>query len=224
MAELKSRWLRDLLIIPLIVGLIVAIFNFVLPRFFEKEKEISYIIDPPSTYLTKETAGDLKIMINDKPIDSLYAYKVRFWNSGDVSLTELPIRYVFDTLRMWDKVFAAIHETEPEYEFGEIREEGSDSESKRFVYSLLNPGDRVTATFLSNATGNISFHTKAEGLSVNEVLITGREKFTKIMSVLVGIIAAILAMFFSHFITTIDKISDEVYILIRGSLKKLIGK
>lgn len=220
MAELETRWWRDLLLIPLIVGLVVAFFTFVLPMLFKDKKEISYIIDQPSAYLTKETAGDLKVTINDKPIKSLYAYKVRFWNSGDVSLTELPIRYVFDTLRMWDKVFVAIHETEPEYEFGEIREEGSDTESKRFVYSLLNPGDRVTATFLSNATGNISFHTKAKGLSVKQVQVSGREKFVKLMSVFVGMIAAILALFFSHFTTTIDKIADRLYILMRGGLKK----
>jgi len=191
----KSRWL-ELVIIPLLVGVVLVIFSFILPILFEKEKEISYIIDPPSAYLTEKTTSGLKVKINDVNTVSLYAYKVSFWNSGDIPLKKLPIRYTFDVEEEETEfqIFNVIHETESKSEFGQIREEGSDATSKRFIYPLLNPDERETATFLSNAMGIMSFDTKAESLSVKQVQPFRGEKLIEHTSVIIGITASLLAL------------------------------
>lgn len=199
MAKIKSRWLRDFLIIPLVVGLTIALFTFVLPKIFEKEKEISYTIDDfPSYYLSPESVGNLEIKINDVVTNSLLAYEVEFWNSGDIPLKELPVRYVFGWSSINFKVLTVIHKTEPKYEFGEIREEGSDTHSKRFVYSLLNPGERVTVTFLCTGLGptKVSFYTKLEGLSVKQVTMKPLEYIALVVT-LIGVIAAFIAQLLS---------------------------
>lgn len=208
MAELKSHWLRNLLIIPLVVGFIIALFTFALPKIFEKEKEISYTIDDfPSTYLSPESVGNLEIKINDVVTNSLVAYKVEFWNSGDIPLKELPVRYVFGFSTINFKVLTVIHKTEPKYEFGEIREEGSEVNSKRFVYSLLNPGERVTVTFLCTGLGptKVSFYTKLEGLSVKQVTRKTPEYIT-FAAVLVSIVGAFSALLLNNLSVKLRKL------------------
>jgi len=74
-----NRWLRDLLIIPLIVGLIVAVVTFVLPKIFEPRKELSYTIDAPIKHIDpdkKPTIGSLKIEINGMSTSSLFCLSV----------------------------------------------------------------------------------------------------------------------------------------------------
>jgi hypothetical protein len=65
MDEKKSRWLRDLLVIPLVVGLVVAAFQFGFPMLFEKDIELSYLLEEPEIHLDKNTRGDVKVEIND---------------------------------------------------------------------------------------------------------------------------------------------------------------
>ena len=205
MAESKNLRLRDLLIIPLIVGIIVgtsiAVFTFVLPLIFEKEKELSYTIDSPAAYLSEETVRDLKIEINGIETNSLYAYKVELWNSGDLPLKNLTIRYLFNNEDPDFQVFTVRHVTEPLYEFGSIREDDLNGKSKRFIYSFLNPGDRVTVTFLSNAHGTMSPYTKAEGLSVKQVepLRDGDLKKLLLIPPVIAIIASLISQLLSPY-------------------------
>ena len=214
MAESQSRWWRDLLIIPLVIGCILGAFTFVLPKIFEKEKELSYTADLPTAYLSAEAVRDLKVEINGIETKSLYAYKVEFWNSGDFPLKELPIRYVFNAKEPDFQVFTVRHSTEPPYEFGSIREEGSEGKSKRYVYSLLNPGDRVTATFLCSDGGLMSLYAKAEGLSLKQVDPSGKSswKFAPIMVAMSGALASALSAMV---------ISSQMWIRIRKLRKKM---
>ncbi len=164
MADKKTNWVRDLLLVPLIVGVIVAFASFVLPKFFDKDKEISYSIETPIEYLDQDAVKNIDIQVNGTHVTSLIAYKVHIWNSGDIPLTVLPIRFVFDTEHDDFTVFNTSHNTQPKEEFGKILEEGSNVKSKRFIYELLNPDDKDIVTFLCNQLATIEVYTKAEGL------------------------------------------------------------
>lgn len=218
MAELKSRRWLELLIIPLVVGLIIALFAFGLPKIFQEEKEISYKIDSPSTYLNPESVGDLEITIDGIVTKSLLAYKVEFWNSGDIPLKKLPVRYVFSGPDINFIVLTVIHKTQPEYEFGEIREEGSEIYSKRFVYSLLNPGERVTVTFLCTGRGlsTLSFYTKLDDLSVKQVTMKTFD-YIALASVLISILAAFLGISLSYVRVRLRKVRI-------GQMKEALAK
>lgn len=179
MSEPKSRWLRDLVVIPMVVGLVLAVITFVLPALFEKENELTYIVEAPSVYFDKDTVGSLKVQINGIKTESLVAYKARFWNSGDMPLENLAVRYVFDGFSPSDpnfNVFAVSHETQPKYEFGKIEEDASDAKSKRFKYALLNPGDMVTVTFLSNAMGNYVL-TRKSNRTLRQTTAIGQRRY-----------------------------------------------
>lgn len=89
-------WLRNLLIIPLIIALIVAIVQFLLPKLFEKSLVVSHTIEGPTAYLRPETIGGLHVVINGIPTSYLFAYKVRLWNSGGLSIRNLPVRFQFE--------------------------------------------------------------------------------------------------------------------------------
>ncbi len=194
MAEKKPSWLRDLLLIPIIVGIIVALVTFVIPRMFDKDKELSYSINLPNEYLDQDAVGSLKIEVNGVPTSALYDYKVSVWNSGDIPLKKIPIRFVFNIKERDFQIFNVIHKTDPSYEFGKITEEDIDSKSKRFVYELLNPGDKDEITFLCNKWAIMTVHSKSEGLKVNWVK-PKKNNWFEYASVLLAVIASFLSLF-----------------------------
>ena len=160
MAESSSKWFRDLLIIPLIVGAIMALFAFGLPTILEKDNVISYSIDGPITYLDQLSIGDISIKVDDVPTTYLFSHKVRIWNSGDVPIKDLPIRFIFDTDNKEFKIFNINHSTKPAYEFGKISLQDISANSKRFTYELLNPDDEDIITFLTNSLASLSIYTE----------------------------------------------------------------
>lgn len=194
MDEKTSIWLRNLLIIPLVVGLIVAVFQFGLPKFFEKDSELSYSLEEPNIHLDKNTMGDVKVEINDIETSLLVAQSARIWNSGELPIKTLPIRYVFETSTSTFKIFMFTHNTKPKYEFGNITSTEADQYSRRFIYDLLNPGDEVTITFLTNETAPISVYAKSEGLSIKLVEPSDR-KAIDLMGVVIAMFASMLSMF-----------------------------
>lgn len=195
MDEKTSIWLRNLLIIPLVVGSIVAVFQFGLPRFFEKDSELSYSLEEPNIHLDKNTMGDVKVEINDIETSLLVAQSARIWNSGELPIKMLPIRYVFETSSSTFKIFMFTHNTKPKYEFGDIISTEADQYSRRFVYDLLNPGDEVTITFLTNEAAPVSVYAKAEGLSINKLVKPSDRKSSELMVVAITIVASMLSMF-----------------------------
>ena len=215
MADKKSSWLRDLLLIPIVVGIIVALVTFVIPSFFDKDKELSYSINLPTEYLDHEAVGSLKIEVNGVPTSALYDYRVKVWNSGDIPLKDIPIRFVFNTKEKDFQVFSVRHTTEPAYEFGKITEYNIDMKSKRFTYELLNPNDKDEITFLCNKWAILTVHSKLEGLKVNWVK-PKKNNWFEYASVLLAVIASFLSIF-------IKLISEREQKLIIW-LKQLFGK
>lgn len=216
MADKKSSWLRDLLIIPMVVGIIVTLVTFVIPSFFDKDKELSYSINLPIGYLDQEAVGSLKIEVNGIPVSALYDYKVNVWNSGEIPLKDIPIRFVFDGFSLKEKdfqVFSVKHKTEPIYEFGKITEDSIDNKSKRFTYELLNPGDKDEITFLCNERARLTVHSKLEGLKVNWVKPKNNNWFEPVLW-------AVIASFLSIFIKLVSCREQKLIIW----FKQLSGK
>lgn len=167
-------WWRDLLVIPLIVGSIVAFFAFLLPKFLDKNKELSYTINKPFQYLNKAMnprLRDVPIKVKDIPVRKLIAYAVKLWNSGDFPLKNLNVRVIFNTDNDDLEFFNITHVTKPRHEFGKLSEKSVDNFTILFNYELLNPGDEDEIMFLTNDTADIEVYSKLEGMKLKWVKI-----------------------------------------------------
>jgi hypothetical protein len=164
--DANSNWRRDILLIPLAVGILVAAVAYFLPKLFDNGKRISYTVDGPSAYVNRNVTGAaVKIIVGGVETPNIYGYKVRIWNSGGIPLTSLPIRFSFNTTNTNFTIFNVTHKTSPESEFGKIEENNTNQFSKRFVYELLNPKDEDVLTFLTSSDPTLSVFAKAEGLT-----------------------------------------------------------
>jgi hypothetical protein len=159
------------IVIPLIVGILIATVAFALPRIFANRKEVSYSVDGPTSYITAETGAPVSIAVNGVQTPSLFIYRVRVWNSGGTPIVNLPILFSFtpDLPHPFFKIFNLSHATIPQKEFGKIDQTDVDPSSKRCTYGLLNPGDQDTLTFLTSLSAPLQVFAKAEGLTLKTV-------------------------------------------------------
>jgi len=170
--EGNTTWKRDILLIPLIIGIVLAVVAYALPKFLDRGKRLSYTIDGPTAFVNTNTAGMVKIVVNGVETTNIFGYRVHLWNSGSVPLTAIPVRFVFEVTNTNFHVFNVSHTTTPRLEFGKIDENGSDASSKRFVYELLNPNDEDVLTFVTDVDASLSVFAKAEGLKMNFVQVS----------------------------------------------------
>ena len=202
----EQNWLRDLLVLPLVVGVIVAAIVFGLPRFFREAKELSYVIDEPVAYLDDPAISHVKVEVNGIAVSNLVAYKVRLWNSGDVPLKKLPVSFVFQESPTGFQIFNISHLTTPSYEFGGISEETLVPSKTRFVYELLNPGDQDIVTILTNGKVDLELFAKVEKLKVKSIQPETQQRgwtvWLSISAVLVAVIASALTTFFKYVTAT----------------------
>ena len=222
MAEAKSRWWRDLLFIPLIVGLIVAAFTFGLPKLFEKEKQITYEIDGPTTYLDKQSIGNVSVVVNGVPTLSLFSYKVRLWNSGDQPLKNLPVLVLFETELVLGefKIFSVGHETKPPHEFGNIMQEDIDQKSKRFIFDLLNPKDQDTISFLTNNSVPLKLYAKLEGLKVRWEKPENATKWWGIGSIVLAVVASLFSVVLKTYSEYLPKLLERLKTVLQQKKEK----
>jgi hypothetical protein len=199
MSEEKSNWVRNLLFIPLLVGILVAFFTFLVPKLFENKNELSYSLDGPTTYIDPNTVSGIKVEIEGVPSSSLVAYRVRVWNSGSSPLKNVPVLFAFKPSDSTFKIFSITHSTNPQLEFGKITKDSIDFSARRFHFELLNPGDEDTVTFLTNQTPPISLFAKAEGLTVNFVKPRESTSWLQIIIVVVAAISSLLSIAVSMF-------------------------
>lgn len=164
MAEEPTHWRRDALVIPLVVGLLVAIATYFLPKLLEKGKQVTYTIDAPTAYVNTTAVSGVSINLNGIPVNNLIGYRVRLWNSGGIPVSNLPVQIRFTPKSPEFKILNIKHETVPKQEFGKIGEENMNDSSKRFVYELLNPKDEDIITIVTNEEAPIALYAKAEGL------------------------------------------------------------
>jgi hypothetical protein len=194
----SSKSLRDTLLIPIVVGIVIAIATYFLPKLFEKGREVSYTVDGPTTYITQQMQG-VVVTVNGTPVPTLFITRVRIWNSGKDALENLPVLLFFPTGSKDFKVLSAAHETQPEHEFGKVAEEAPDYQSRKYTYQLLNPNDADTITLLTNDPARPSVYSKAEGLRTKAVARAenrGFERWSVFLTLAANIAAALLAIVF----------------------------
>lgn len=187
----KSSWFRDLLVLPLIVGVTVVLVTFLLPRLLDGGKELTYEIKEPVAFLSEQVLGTLNIKVNDIETSRLYAIQVHLKNSGMKPLTDLPVRFVFDTTSKDFRIFNIVHDTKPKYEFGDIKVDERRQNSVRLIYKLLNHKDEDLVTFLANEDKPLAVYAKAPALRLKQETAPGVQNWTWILAM----VAAVASLF-----------------------------
>jgi hypothetical protein len=185
----RTRRVWELLIIPLVVGIILAVVTFVIPRILEVGKRLSYSIDKPTDYLSERLQG-VTIQVNGFPTSNLFVVKVRIWNSGSAALKDVSVLFDFDTADHNFRILNVAHATKPEREFGSITQANPDINSTRLTYSLLNRGDEDTISFLTNESVEPKIYAKAEDMRIKRAAFNLRVSplAATLISLVVGLI------------------------------------
>jgi hypothetical protein len=166
------KTLGELLIYPLIVGLTVAFFTFVLPLLSQKRKKLQYEIEQPISYLRPDKIGNLEIKINGIDTKELSSYTVKLKNTGDISIKDLEVLYSFDQPEKDFKILSEYHKTKPAFEFGKIERTYADSISEKFLYGLFNTSDEATLTIFTTKNATLNVYAKQEDLSFSKAEAT----------------------------------------------------
>lgn len=174
MLDTNRFWVRNVVIVPLVIGLITAGFGYWLPKFFAESKQVSYSIEEAVPYLDKNSIGKAVIKVNDILVPEVFVVRVRVWNSGSLPLKNLGVLFEFDQVGEGFRILSTSHDTSPSKEFGVISETSQSVHSRRFEYSLLNPGDSDSVVFLTTTNGNVHVFSKSEGLLLKAVPVESR--------------------------------------------------
>jgi len=70
-----KRWLEALLL-PVLVGVVVAVVAFILPLVFKEGAQITITKDSSSPYLPVDPSGVVKLVINGQISDQVFSYRV----------------------------------------------------------------------------------------------------------------------------------------------------
>ena len=196
MGEKKNSWIRDLLLVPLSVGLVIAVATYFLPKIFSDSRELSYQIEEPIAYLDKASLGTAEVKVNNVAVPEIFAARVRIWNSGSIPLKDLPVLFEFKSNNDNFRILSFNHNTKPSREFGGIENSNSEGGSKRFVYELLNPLDEDSIVFLTTSKAEINVFSKAENLSVKNVPADKSVDFPWYLAALGAMLASIITELF----------------------------
>lgn len=184
------------MIVPLVVGLIVAGASWAFTKFTKENRELSYAIDGPTNLIDQNQVGDVALSVNGLPVRQVVLYKVRVRNSGDLALRNISIRFVFEPRDPAFTLFSLRHNTSPPFEFGKIAELENAQHERRIQYELLNPGDEDNLSFVANARLQLSVFAKAENLRLKQAEVITQpsvwDRFGPWISGLLALISALL--------------------------------
>jgi hypothetical protein len=212
--EKPNSW-GQVLLIPVVVGILVAVVTFFLPKFFEKGKRLSYETVGPIQYVNSAGLAGLTITFNGDPVDSAYGYRVRVWNSGDVPLANLPIQFYFSTDSPGFKILSVRHDTIPQQEFGKVDEQGGDKLSKRFVYELLNPKDEDTVTLVTNQQVPPTVYAKASGLRLDHTVAVeakGYWEYATFSLALLSVVSSFLTILLKPAFRKLSEVFETIFV------------
>lgn len=204
MSDANAAWFRNLLIIPLSIGVALALVTYVIPKVLEKGKELSDTTEGPSSYLSPETIGNISVTVkvNGVPATRLFVSRIRIWNSGGVSLRGVPVRVVFSPSQPGFRIPGAAHATTPKFEFGRITEEASnDTLAKRFVFELLNLQNQDLITIVTNQTAGLGVYSNVEGMRLKRVEPAESKKWSVQYALISGVIATFASLLSSLLLT-----------------------
>lgn len=164
----KKWWFRTIVIylmFPTISSLIVYYSN----NTPVKSKEIRHSTEGPFKYFDTSNKSSPKININGIKTQHLYGHKAHLWNSGLNSVAKFRVKYQFINTTTAFKIFCVIHNTEPAYQFGYIKELNSDQSSKTFEYEFINKKDNIVVNFLTNESCKLKIYAKEFDVDVVEM-------------------------------------------------------
>ena len=127
------------------------------------------VLDTSSLATIKdEVKKDLKMEYKNKPIKSIHSFKIKFKNTGNVPVENLPILFEFheDSNILRESI-----ETNPEKEFGTITKSAIDKTSNlRFMVDLINPNEEILFSILTadNKDDKLKIYSKSKGLKFYE--------------------------------------------------------
>lgn len=195
MSDNNRSWVRDLLAVPVVVGIVIAIFTYALPKLLTESSQISYTIEEPVAYLDKTSIGTASVKVNDISVPEVFAVRVRIWNSGSLPLKNLGVLFEFTSTDKDFRILSVNHNTKPSKEFGSITEQGNDNNSKRYIYALLNPEDADSLVFLTTAKADVKVFSKAENLSIKPVSQEKRTDFRWYDAALLAMLVSLASTF-----------------------------
>ncbi len=164
---------RDHLILPVAVGIVVSGFIMFTSWLGHGSCEISYLVsgpfqrsDLPDDLQRSESAYDEKWEnLLGLPRDLFALYGIRIWNSGSKPIKDVNVRVAFDIYDDTVEILRVAHATDPRFEFG-LEEVESGRGWSRFRYALLNPSDSDTIAFAINMPAPVEVFIKSEGVKV----------------------------------------------------------
>jgi hypothetical protein len=195
--QLEKNWWINIILVPLLIGIIIAFVQYGLPLFFEKKTELSYSIEDPIINIDKNTVDNIDIKINNISTGTLIGQTIHVWNSGNKPIEKLPITYLFKSEDNNFAILASSHDTKPNYEFGSISLLEKTNKSRRYLYELLNPKDEFNAIFLVNDISSIELYAKQSGLNIKQESNTSKNKtiYDENLFVFFGMMISLLASF-----------------------------
>lgn len=169
MARQLPPWVRDILILPLSVGVAVSIFGFILPKAFAEERELSYSVEGPIIFLESVTNQAPVVSIEGEKLPRLIGFRVQIWNSGDLPLEDLPILLHFENRAANFRVISAACSSNPPHEFGTIVEQVPNGASRRYSVELMNPGDVIEVAILVTERASLNVFSKSKGMRLRRI-------------------------------------------------------
>ncbi len=185
---------------PLVVGIVIAIVSYALPKFLVESRQISYTIEEPIAYLDKTSIGTASVKVNEILVPEVFAVRVRVWNSGSLPLKDLGVLFEFTPFEKDFRILSVNHNTKPAKEFGSITEQGNDNKAKRFIYALLNPEDVDNIVFLTTEKAEVKVFSKAESLSVKAISPEKQTDFKWYYGASIGMLASVASSFVEFFL------------------------
>lgn len=204
-------------LIPLIVGLIVALIQFGLPYIFGDKKELTYKIIEPVTYFDKNSVGDLNIVINGVESNALFSNQFIFENTGQIPLKDIPIIIHFSNQDTLFKIYNYTLQTEPLIQFGNIEKQLKQTDLSLKV-ELINPKDRIFVNVLTNTKRESKVYSKSEGMFLSKAE-TKEENAANKFSFWLALFASVLSTIFAFFLapktlnalTDLSKVIDNLF-------------
>jgi hypothetical protein len=178
-------------VIPLIIGIIVALFEFVLPKLTKDKEELSYHIATPISLIDNEITNNIDITVNGKKTQYLYNIQIDIENTGNIPLKNIPISLIFQNIDTNFTIYNYNLLTEPKYEFGKI-DVTKAFDNIRLIVTLINVGDKIHLSVFTNKDNLPKFYSKAENMKVLQKAEIKENK--GIVSTIIGIVASLLSI------------------------------
>ena len=191
--------LQSLLSHSLLVGIICTFLGIGGTYWFTtKYKELSYVIEPSEVFLKNPTTNDVEVSVNGVPVKEVFSHRIKIWNSGNLPIKDVSFTFLFPVKERNGNEFKILnlsYSTVPKHKFGKVEEEKNELDSMGMHIELLNPGDEVNVSIITNQSLQPEFYSKTEGVIVSQGS-NSREKWNYTLLIISGLVIAFILWIF----------------------------